>query len=334
MRKRLAFILTMFAVVIGSLCQAAAASAASGARAPTPAQNQASHRSASGLIRPTRNLADPAPTITSADHTTFTVGAAGTFTIKSTGVPPATLSETGLMPSGVVFTDNKNGTAELSGTPEGTGGDYGFVITATNGLSPDAVQDFTLTLNQAPMITSAPGATFTSGRIRTFTIESTGNPAPALSETGKLPSEVTFKDNGNGTATLSRRSAANTGGTFKFTIKAANGVGVDDTQSFTLTVPWQVLSAPTNVTAKAYGPGTAPARVDLAWTEHAPVTRFIVQRATNAAFTLGFRSVTVGAEDRTVMLGGLLRSHRYYVRIKAVNGPVTSGWKTVKVSTP
>ena len=37
--------------------------------------------------------------------------------MTSTGVPTATLSETGALPAGVTFTDNGDGTATLAGTP-------------------------------------------------------------------------------------------------------------------------------------------------------------------------------------------------------------------------
>ena len=87
----------------------------------------------------------------------------------------------------------------------------------------------------APKITSADSTTFTVGKPCAFTVTSTGVPIPNLSELGKLPSRVRFKDNGNGTAALSGTPAANTGGTYKFTIIARNGAS-PDTQHFTLTV--------------------------------------------------------------------------------------------------
>ena len=72
-------------------------------------------------------------------------------------------------------------------------------------MLPDATQSFTLTVNQAtrPAITSATSTTFTVGTAGSFTVTTTGFPTPTLSETGALPSGVTFTDNGNGTATLS-----------------------------------------------------------------------------------------------------------------------------------
>ena len=60
----------------------------------------------------------------------------------------------------------------------------------------------------------------------------TGVPAPTFSETGALPSGVTFVD--NGAASLSGTPAAGTGG-YALTITAANGVTPNATQSFTLT---------------------------------------------------------------------------------------------------
>src|SRR5205823_202678 len=140
----------------------------------------------------------------------------------------------------VTFTDNGDGTATLSGTPAAnTGGSYAFTITAHNGVGSDATQSFTLTVNQAPAITSAAATTFTVGTPGSFTVTTTGFPAAALSVPSTvLPRCVTFTDNGDGTATLAG-TPANLGAgpyTFGFTITASNGVGSDATQPFTLTV--------------------------------------------------------------------------------------------------
>ena len=136
-----------------------------------------------------------APAITSAAATTFTTGALGTFTVTTTGFPTPTVSESGALPGGVTFTDNGNGTATLSGTPAaGTGGTYSLTFTASNGVGSPATQNFTLTVtvNQAPAITSANSTTFTVGAAGSFTVTTTGFPTPTLSESGTLPSGVTF----------------------------------------------------------------------------------------------------------------------------------------------
>ncbi len=180
---------------------------------------------------------DQAPAITSDDGTTFIVGSAGTFTIATTGFPTASLSESGALPGGVTFLDNGDGTATLSGTPiSGSGGTYTLSLTASNGVSPEAEQTFTLTVDQAPAITSDDGTTFTVGSAGTFTITTTGFPTASLSESGALPGGVTFLDNENGTATLSGTPAAGNGGTYTLSITASNGVAPEAEQTFTLTV--------------------------------------------------------------------------------------------------
>jgi hypothetical protein len=180
---------------------------------------------------------DVAPTITSQDNATFTEGSAGTFTVVSTGRPTAALTETGLLPTGVTFFDNSDGTATLAGTPvAGTNGIYTFSVTADNGVSPNASQSFTLTVDVAPVITSGDATTFIEGTAGTYTVVSTGRPTAALTETGGLPTGVTFVDNGDGTATLAGTPAAGTNGVFPFTITAGNGVNPEATQTFTLTV--------------------------------------------------------------------------------------------------
>ena len=178
-----------------------------------------------------------APSVTSADHTTFTAGSAGSFTVTTSGSPTPSISETGALPSGVTLTDNGDGTATLAGTPAaGTGGTYPIGIDASNGISPDGTQAFTLTVDGAPSITSGDSATFSEGDPGSSTITSTGFPTASLSESGALPSGVSFTDNGDGTATLSGTPAANTRGDYPITITATNGISPDASQGFTLSV--------------------------------------------------------------------------------------------------
>ena len=170
-------------------------------------------------------------TITSANNTTFTVGTAGTFTVTATGAPTPTLSETGALPSGVTFTSS---TGVLAGTPAaGTGGSYAITFTAHNGAGSDGTQSFTLAVNQPAAITSANNATFAVGASGSFTVKASGFPAPTISESGALPSGVTFNST---TGVLSGTPAAGTTGSYSVTFTAHNGVGTDATQGFTITV--------------------------------------------------------------------------------------------------
>ncbi|MBN2387249.1 MAG: Ig-like domain repeat protein [Anaerolineales bacterium] len=179
-----------------------------------------------------------APTITSANSVTFTAGTAGSFTVTTSGFPIPAISRGGaVLPSGVNFGDNGDGTATLSGTPAaGTGNVYNLTFTASNGTLPDDTQNFTLTVEEAPAITSPNNVTFAVGTTSSFTVMTTGYPVPAIFEAGTLPSGVAFVDNGNGTGTLSGTPAAGSQGTYPITITANNGVSPDATQGFTLTV--------------------------------------------------------------------------------------------------
>jgi hypothetical protein len=169
--------------------------------------------------------------ITSATSTTFTTGTSGSFTVKASGLPAPTLSESGTLPAGVTFNAAQG---ILGGKPvPGTGGTYNISFTAHNGIGSDATQSFTLTVDQAPAITSAAGTTFTAGTDGNFVVTMTGFPTPTLTETGALPTGVTF-DAASGT--LSGTPNAGSGGTYPITFDATNGIGADATQAFIVTV--------------------------------------------------------------------------------------------------
>ncbi len=106
------------------------------------------------LLSGSNAIAGTAPAITSASSTTFVVGTLGSFTVTTTGSPTPSLSESGSLPGGVTFQNNGNGTGTLSGTPT-TGGVFDITFTASNGVSPNATQNFTLTVSQVSAITAA-----------------------------------------------------------------------------------------------------------------------------------------------------------------------------------
>ncbi len=87
----------------------------------------------------------------------------------------------------------------------------------------------------APAITSMAATRATASSPMAFTVTATGAPTPAFTETGTLPAGLTLHDNGDGTATLAGTPAAGSAGTYPITITAANGVGPDAAQAFTLT---------------------------------------------------------------------------------------------------
>src|SRR5262249_28612500 len=196
------------------------------------------------------------PTFTSANASTFVVGQLGTFSVTTNGVPNAAFTAAGaILPSGVTFTDNGNGTATLAGTPAtGTNGTYPFTITANNGIGGPVTQNFTLTVNNpsTPIITSAASTTFNVGALGSFTVTTMASPAvTVISEVGGLPAGVTFVNNNNGTATLSGRPATRTAAIYPIPTTASNGGGPANqtTQNFTLTVGPIAGGAPTITSA-------------------------------------------------------------------------------------
>ncbi len=87
------------------------------------------------------------PAITNGTSANFTAGAQGAFSFTATGSPPPTFSETGQLPTGLSLTSG----GLLSGTPAaGAAGDYPIAVTATNGVSPDAHQTFTIHVASPP----------------------------------------------------------------------------------------------------------------------------------------------------------------------------------------
>ena len=182
------------------------------------------------------NVTGPAtaPTISSANATTFTVGTNGSFTVTTTGNPAPGIARGGVaLPSSVTFVDNANGTGTLSGTPAAaTGGTYAITFTASNGTLPNATQNFTLTVNQAPAFSSAaPPATGVIGTPYSHNYSAIGFPA-AFTYTlnsGALPTGLNLSGgsiSGNPT----------TSGAFSGVVTLSNGVAPTATQPFTISI--------------------------------------------------------------------------------------------------
>jgi hypothetical protein len=159
---------------------------------------------------------------------TYTVTATGggsgnavVFTIDSpaAGVCSISGAAVSFVGNGTCVIDaNQAGNANFADAPE---------VQQTFSVSPRA--------GQAPAITSPAAATFYFGIASRFTINATGSPGPLVTESGALPTGVTFTDDMDGTATLA--GIPTSAGTFMVTLTAKNGNAPDATQNFTLTVP-------------------------------------------------------------------------------------------------
>ncbi|HEV2344102.1 MAG TPA: putative Ig domain-containing protein [Actinocrinis sp.] len=176
-----------------------------------------------------------APAILSQNSAISNVGTAFSATITATGEPAPAIAESGALPAGLTFTDDGNGTATLAGTPAaGTGGSYPITISASSSAG-TTTQAFTLTNTQAPTITSPGTATFYTGQTGTYSLTTTGFPAPSLTESGGLPAGLAFTDNGNGTGSISGITTA-AAGTYPVSISATNSSGSTATLNLTITV--------------------------------------------------------------------------------------------------
>ncbi|HEY4020601.1 MAG TPA: putative Ig domain-containing protein [Pseudonocardiaceae bacterium] len=183
-----------------------------------------------------------APSIISGASATSIVGAPFSYTVSTTGAPTPALTETGALPGGITFTDNGDGTATIAGTAAGgTGGSYPITINATSSAG-STTQSFTLTNDQAPSITSPSTATFVVGSAGSYSVTTTGYPAATVTETGTLPSGLTFTAKPDGTATIAGTPAAGSNGSYPVTISATNASGSTATLGLTITV--QAASGP------------------------------------------------------------------------------------------
>jgi hypothetical protein len=88
--------------------------------------------------------------------------------------------------------------------------------------------------------------------------EGTSNWGYWLTKRRNEAARATFKNNGNGTETLSGTPAAGTAGNYPITITASNGVGTAATQSFNVIVnsgpDFSIVANPASITISKPGP--------------------------------------------------------------------------------
>ena len=108
--------------------------------------------------------------------------------------------------------------------------------------------------NAAPSITSPAGIVVARGASLNFAVTTAGFPIPTVTESGALPSGITF-------SALSLSGASVAPGVYPITFKAHSSIAPDATQAFTLTVspPTPATVSITNLPALAYlGGGFTP----------------------------------------------------------------------------
>lgn len=133
----------------------------------------------------------------------------------------------GALPLGLHF---NRSTGVISGTPQ-RAGNYHFILSVTDRpaqTSPHTVntarQTMSIAVDEAPVFTSASKARPEAGHSFSFVVKTNGYPTASLTETGTLPSGLTFTSNANGTATIAGIPLSG-GGTYPLTFTATNANG-------------------------------------------------------------------------------------------------------------
>ena len=199
-----------------------------------------------------------APAFTSANTATFTAGTAGSFSITTTPTAyptPVIITKTGTVPSGLNFTDNGNGTATLSGTPAaGSGGAYSLSLTAANGVNPNGTQTLTVTVNQAPAVTTNPAnQTVNSGASVSFIAAASGFPTPTVQWQRSTDGGTTFSNIAGATSPTYTFTAASADNGNKYRAVFTNAGGSATSTAATLTVNTAPTISSANTTSFSVG---------------------------------------------------------------------------------
>jgi len=121
--------------------------------------------------------------------------------------------------------------------------------------------------------------------------------------------------------------------TYYYQVMAFNVYGSSAwSNTATATTPNWVPAAPSNLAATVVG----PQQVDLTWTDNSNnETGFNIQRATDAGFTLGLTTFTVGADVTMYSDATALSDMTYYYHVQATNAVGPSAWSnTAAVTMP
>lgn len=94
------------------------------------------------------------------------------------------------------------------------------------------------------------------------------------------------------------------------------------------------VAAPSGLTATAVARNRTSATVTLGWTDNSTESGFLIQRADNAAFTVGVVNATVAA-NATTFSQSVARGRTFYYRVLAFTDAHQSPWSnTASVTTP
>lgn len=184
-----------------------------------------------------------APTFTPNPPATATFGLPYSHQFSATGVPSTITfsAPPGSLPLGLTLTP----AGLLSGTPSAFGS-TSFVVTASNGVGPDATAQVTIEVQAAPAFTAfTPPTTGTVGTdYAGYTFAAEGFPSTITFSvaSGSLPDGLTLSEGGilSGRPTAAAAAASPS----RFTVSATNSVGSVTTGEITITVTGVVAASP------------------------------------------------------------------------------------------
>ena len=197
----------------------------------------------------TLDVYGPPSITTTTSSATFSKGSAGSFTFTASGTPTPSFSETGALPTGVTLSS----AGVLAGTPSESGV-FGVTVTASNGVSPDATESFTIDVTGSPSFTSSGTAGFVQGVASSFAITTSADPTATLDYVGALPTGLSFAVNSSGGATISG-TATGADGNYTLDLTASNSYG-STIQQLVISVG-SGSAAHSPVTTTGGGPSTA-----------------------------------------------------------------------------
>ncbi|MCP8968583.1 fibronectin type III domain-containing protein [Ectobacillus ponti] len=248
------------------------------------------------------------------------------FTVVNSAVPPVTGSsasytDTGLAPGTYTYrvkAVNAVGSSAYSNTAAVT-------ITATPAV-PAAPANLQATLQMGPTValTWADQAVNETG----FTVERSANNGVSFTAIGNA-NAVT----GTGTGSYNDTNV-NAGQTYLYRVKAVNATG-SSTYSNTVRVPLpSAPAAPSNTQLSISNRGTLTDTLMFQWRKPSgTVSGYIVQYATNAAFTQNVVTAPPIGAAATSYSVNVAKGNTYYFRVRAVNGFVVSPWSAVRFIT-
>jgi hypothetical protein len=179
-------------------------------------------------------IVNEAPELSGAPSVRFVNGRPGLTVYSADGYPGAALTYTGTLPPGVTFVDNGNGTATLSGTaPLSAVGTYDIIVTASNGVDPDAVLDVTLEIAPQVTITTTSLGDGSVGSAYGATVAAVGGVPPYTFtlDSGSLPAGLSLATNGSITGTPTGPT-----GTATFTVKVTDTDDPQEVDTKTLSI--------------------------------------------------------------------------------------------------